>query len=187
MGLTKRKDSYYVEFPVLDNGKTLTLAPPGAGKLKRWKVGNLNRRCAKDQEALIKTRLMSGQEASPLVTRTQAMTFRKWADVYLSLEEVKALDSYATRKICAMHLVDFIGDKLLQDITPDDVREYRAQRQQFRAITCGQCGKKYLRRKRCVRGWVRQDAGKPVSVQTVNHDHSTLITMLNVARSPAFG
>ena len=36
MGLTKRKDGYYVEFRVLDDGKTLTLARgvPGA-KLKR--------------------------------------------------------------------------------------------------------------------------------------------------------
>lgn len=35
MGLTKRKDSYYVEFPVLDDGKALRLAPPGMGKLRR--------------------------------------------------------------------------------------------------------------------------------------------------------
>jgi hypothetical protein len=31
MGLTKRKDSYYVEFQVLDDGKTLTLAPSVSG------------------------------------------------------------------------------------------------------------------------------------------------------------
>ena|SRR5215472_17136690 len=30
-------------------------------------------------------------------------------------------------------------------------------------------------------------ADRPVSVQTVNHDHMTLIRMLNVARSPQFG
>ena len=35
MGLTKRKDSYSVEFPVLDDGKVLKLAPPGTGKLRR--------------------------------------------------------------------------------------------------------------------------------------------------------
>ena len=40
MRLTKRKDSYYVEFPALDNGKILTLARGIAGaKLKRLKVG----------------------------------------------------------------------------------------------------------------------------------------------------
>ena len=61
MGLTNRRDSYYVEFPVLDNGSTLALARgvPGA-KLKRWKVGTTNRTVAKQQEALIKTELMKG-------------------------------------------------------------------------------------------------------------------------------
>lgn len=39
MGLTKRKDGWYVEFPVMDDGKVLQLArgTPGA-KLKRWKT-----------------------------------------------------------------------------------------------------------------------------------------------------
>ena len=61
MGLTKRKDSYYVEFPVLDNGKTLTLARGVAGaKLKRWKVGCCNKEQARNQEAVIKTALMTG-------------------------------------------------------------------------------------------------------------------------------
>ena len=41
MGLTKRRDSYYVEFRVLDDGKTLRLATSVAGaRLKRWKVGS---------------------------------------------------------------------------------------------------------------------------------------------------
>ena len=52
MGLTRRRDSYYVEFPVLDDGKTLTLARGIVGaKLKRWKVGSVNRTVAKQQEA----------------------------------------------------------------------------------------------------------------------------------------
>ncbi|MGH7232261.1 MAG: tyrosine-type recombinase/integrase, partial [Nitrospiraceae bacterium] len=186
MGLTRRRDSYYVEFSVIDDGKTLSLALPGTGKLKRWKVGCLNRRSAKDQEALIKTRLMSGQEISPSAVRAHAMTFRNWADIYLGLEEVLALDSYATRKICVDCLVEFFGDKLLTDITPEDVRQYRAQRVQYAGIKCGQCWKKGLRRKQCACGWVRQNAGKPVSIQTVNHDHAALITMLNIARSPAY-
>ena len=70
MGLTKRKEGYYVEFPVLDDGKTLTLARghPGA-KLKRWKVGNLNRTMAKQQETLIKTELMKGLIKSDITQR----------------------------------------------------------------------------------------------------------------------
>ncbi len=44
MGLNKRKDSYYVEFPVLDDGKTFSLARRSDGaQLKRWKVGCLNK------------------------------------------------------------------------------------------------------------------------------------------------
>ena len=36
MGLTKRRDSYYVEFRVLDDGKALRLAHVGVGgRLKR--------------------------------------------------------------------------------------------------------------------------------------------------------
>ena len=61
MGLTRRRDSFYVEFPVLDDGKTLTLARGIVGaKLKRWKVGSVNRTVAKQQEAIIKTDLMKG-------------------------------------------------------------------------------------------------------------------------------
>ena len=45
MGLTRRKDSFYVEFRVIDDGKTFSLARgiPGA-ILKRWKVKSLNGR-----------------------------------------------------------------------------------------------------------------------------------------------
>ena len=44
MGLTRRKDSYYVQFPVLDDGVTVTYGRgiPGA-KLKRWKVSIISR------------------------------------------------------------------------------------------------------------------------------------------------
>ncbi len=98
MGLTKRKDSYYVEFTVLDDGKLLRLATHGMGKLKRWKVGSRNRGFAKDQEAVIKTRLLAGQMLSPALERAQAATFREWAETYLSLEEVRILTTYEDRK-----------------------------------------------------------------------------------------
>jgi len=65
MGLTRRHDSFYVEFHVFDDGKHLRLAPPAAGRLKRWKVGSRNQRSARDQEAVIKTRLLAGQMLSP--------------------------------------------------------------------------------------------------------------------------
>src|SRR5688572_2825353 len=130
MGLTKRKDSYYIEFHVLDDGKTLTLAPLGRGKLKRWKVGSGNRRVAHDQEAVIKTRLLTGQEISPSVAKTQSVTFREWADVYLGLAEVKKLNSYVDRKLKVRNLVEFFGDTPLNAITPEDVAQYRDARVQ---------------------------------------------------------
>ena len=186
MGLTKRKDSYYVEFSVLDNGNTLTLAPPGMGKLKRWKVGCKNKGYARDQEALIKTRLMSGQEPSPSAARAQTMTFRQWAAIYLELEQIKKLGTYDDRKLKVKNLVEFFGDKPLHLITPDDVAQYRRQRVQYKRIDCAKCGGKVTRAACRGCGWKRLETGDTVSTQTINHDHTALSHMLNVARSPRF-
>lgn len=75
MGLTKRRDSYYVEFRVLtsDDGKTLRLASGIKGAtLKRWKVGCLNKTVAREMEATIRTNLMQGkiltEEAKPVLS-----------------------------------------------------------------------------------------------------------------------
>jgi hypothetical protein len=94
MGLTKRRDSYYVEFPVIDDGTTLALARGGVGRLKRWKVGSLNRTVAKQQEALIKTDLLKGSVKSQ---RVKAVTFTEWGEKYLGLEEVRSLATYQDR------------------------------------------------------------------------------------------
>jgi len=186
MGLTKRKDSYYVEFRVLDDGKVLKLAHGGGGQLKRWKVGSLNKTMAKQQEAIIKTKLLSGQVASPSVEKAQSVTFRQWADQYLALESVKRLRGYAIRKLYVENLVQFFGDKPLGTITPEDVTAYRAQRVRYKRMKCHRC-QEMVTRERCQTcGWKREDAGLPVSIQTTNHDHMTLTHMLNVARSPQF-
>ncbi len=37
-----------------------------------------------------------------------------------------------------------------------------------------------------MQGEERGDSGRPVSTQTINHDHMTLTHMFNVARSPQF-
>ena len=107
MGLTKRPGSYYVEFRVVDNGKTLTLARgiPGA-RLKRWKVGSLNRTTAKQQEALIKTDLMKGMVKS---IHQGLVKFKDWAESYLKLEEVRRLRSYKGRDQIVRHqLIPFL-------------------------------------------------------------------------------
>lgn len=156
MGLTKRPDSYYVAFRVLtsEDGKTLRLAPgvPGA-RLKRWKVGTLNKTAARDMEAAIKTNLLLGkvvtEEARPLL-------FSEWAKQYLNLEEVKGLRTYRDRAERVMgQLVPFFGRKIVSEIKPQDIEIYRAKR---------------LRKN-----------GKPASLQTVNNDHTALKHCLNVA------
>ena len=95
MGLTKRKDCYYVESPVIDDGTSLKLASgvPGA-RIKRWKVGCPNRTTAKQHEALIKTDLMKGTIKS---SHVRAVTFKEWGETYLDLEELKRLRSYRDR------------------------------------------------------------------------------------------
>ena len=182
MGITRRKDSYYIEFPVLDDGKHLSLAPPGTGRLKRWKVGCRNQRSAKDQEAVIKTRLLSGQILSPSAARAQAVTFREWAETYLSLEEV----TYEDRKLKVAHLIEFFGDRPLASITPEDVASYRTQRVRYPMTTCGGCQRRLGKAVCPVCGWKRQDSPLSVSVQTVNHDHTALTHMFNVAKSVRF-
>ncbi|WP_447983824.1 tyrosine-type recombinase/integrase [Nitrospira sp. Nam74] len=185
MGLTKRKDSWYVEFRVIDDGKAFSLAPYGTGKLKRWKVGCLNKGEARKQEAIIKTRLLSGQEVSPSVLRLESITFQEWASTYLELEEVRRLRSYRDRLLKVKHLVSFFGDKLLCNITAQDVEEYRKQRCQYDLTKCPHC-QQMTGFKRCQCGWERKDEGRPVSVQSINHDHTALTHMLNVAKSPRY-
>ncbi len=154
MGLTKRKDSFYIEFPVLDDGKTLTLARGIAGgRLKRWKVGSLNRTTAKQQEALIKTELMKGQVKS---SHARVVTFKEWGETYLNLEEVKRLRSYRDRlEIVRNQLIPFFGGKPLTDIKPVDVETFRGQR--------------------------RKRDGTVPCLQTINNDHTVLKHCLNVA------
>lgn len=152
MGITKRADSLYVEFRVVDDGHTLRLAAPyEGGKVKRWKVGSQKRELAKQQEALIKTNLMKGVIQSE--RRAKVPTFREWAKRYLELEEIKALRSYPNHvETVARRLVPFFGDRLLTDLTEDDVRAYRA-------------------------GRTRKD-GKPAAISTINWDHAVLKELL---------
>jgi integrase len=154
MGLTKRKDGWYVEFPVVDDGKVLTLArgTPGA-KLKRWKTLTTNKTMAQQQEAKIQTDLMMGKITSE---RTKLITFSQWAETYLQLEEVKSLRSIKDRvQTVRYQLIPFFGRMGLQDITAEDLENYRDQRK--------------LRN------------GKKPSLQTVNNDHTILKHMLSVA------
>ena len=184
MGLTKRRDSYYVEFAVLDDGEALKLAR--GGQLKRWKVGSLNKTVAKQQESIIKTQLLMGRISSPSKARIHLVTFRQWAKQYLDLEPVKRLRGYAIRKLYVENLVRYFGDKPLGAVTPEDVTAYRAQRVQYKRVRCAHCPTIVTREACGTCGWEREDRGRVVSIQTINHDHMTLTHMFNVARSPQF-
>ncbi|MEO7862846.1 MAG: site-specific integrase, partial [Nitrospirales bacterium] len=153
MGLTKRKDGYYVEFRVLDNGKTLSLASGVQGaKLIRWKVGCGNKTIAQKQEAVIRTKLMAGAMASER-TQNTVMTLAQWAEEYKAIQEVTRLRSYKERcqRIDKVIVPFFGGNRLLQDLTAKDVEAFR------------------------------QDRGKGSAVATVNVDHSYLKHMLKQA------
>lgn len=136
MGLTKRKDSYYVEFPVLDDGKRLHLAVGVEGaKLKRWKVGCTNKTMAKQQEAIIKTKLLSGTMPSDLVQHAR-MTLGQWAEVYKTIEDVQRIRTYRERcQRITQVIVPFFGAQtLLQDLTVRDVEAFRQERGKGRAV-----------------------------------------------------
>jgi integrase len=186
MGLTRRKDSWYVEFRVLDDGETLKPASGGGGQLKRWKVGSLNKTVAKQQEAVFKTQLLTGQIPSAGKSRAMSVTFRQWAKQYVDLEPIKNLRGFQSRRLYVENLVRFFGDKSLGAITPEDVTAYRAQRVQYKRVRCAECRTLVTKEVCTACGWKREEAGTPVSVQTINHDHMTLIHMFNVARSPQF-
>ncbi len=123
---------------------------------------------------------------SPALERAQAVTFREWAETYLSLEEVRKLTTYEDRKLKVSHLVEFFGDRRLDSITPDDVAVYRAQRVRYPRTKCGKCAKPLGKAVCTVCGWERTDSPLPASMQTINHDHTALTHMLNVVRSPRF-
>lgn len=84
MGLTRRKDSYYVEFRVIDDGKTLRLATnmPGS-RLKRWKVYCKNKERAKVEEAAIRQQLIEGVLLLPVV-QAVPVTFGEYVTGWLA-------------------------------------------------------------------------------------------------------
>src|SRR5262245_34244642 len=129
MGLTKRNDSYYVEFRVIDDGTTLSLTRTGLGaKLKRWKVNSLSKMVAKQHEALIKTDLMKG-----LIKSNQAqgvMTFKGLTEAYLALPRVKEQANYKRKQtwVAKRFLPTFGASKSISAITPESIESYYQSR-----------------------------------------------------------
>ncbi len=129
MGLTKRKDGWYVEFPVVDDGKVLTLArgTPGA-KLKRWKTLTTNKTVANQQEAKIKTDLMMGKISSERLKGP--MTFKALTIVYLADPKIQRQRIYLkkTNWITKRFLPAFGAPTLLSNITEDQIEHYLESR-----------------------------------------------------------
>ena len=115
---------------------------------------------AKQQEAIIKTQLLTAQLTSPAKARAESTTFRQWAHQYFQLAEVKKSKATACDVITFATWSVFLGNNSLGAITPQDVRLYRQQRV--------------------------GPNGRPLAVQTINHDHTALVHMLNVAKCPQF-
>ena len=126
MGLTKRRDGYYVQFPVRINGAALELAP-GSKVLKRWKAGR-DRLEAKHQESFWKTQLLMGRVQSEQNRTIADLTFSDWADIYLAMDAVQALRTYQHRKISVERFKILFSNKRLADLSTDDVEQLRAVR-----------------------------------------------------------
>ena len=128
MGLTKRKDGWYVEFPVLDDGKVLALArgTPGA-KLKRWKVASNNKTVAKEHEAKYRTDLLMGKIKSQ--RESGQMTFDALANIYLKTQTVRDHATYPWKKSAIeKRFLPTFGNVLLNRISPLMIEQYRENR-----------------------------------------------------------
>ncbi len=120
--------SYYVEFHVLDDGKTLILAPSvSGGKLKRWKVSSFNKTVAKQQEALIKTNLMKGIVKSDRVPGP--MTFKALTERYLSHPDIRRQSTCQWKEqTVESRLLPWFGKQVLSSISARMIEEYREER-----------------------------------------------------------
>lgn len=124
MGITKRKDSYYVQFPVLDDGTTLTLARGVLGaKLKRWKVGCRNKDEAVKQEGIIKTKLLEGMRLTPDVP-VAPILIRDFVQRWLVNEKGSlAAKTYVNyTQILGLYVLPSLGDRSLTTLTWADVK-----------------------------------------------------------------
>jgi len=128
MGLTKRKDGYYIEFPIIDDGKVLTLArgTPGA-KLKRWKTLTTNKTMAKQQEAKIKTDLMMGKMKSAQCQNL--LSFKELAKVYVSHPTVQKQRTLRWKKVTIeKQFLPHFGNHSIGCITASMIESFRAER-----------------------------------------------------------
>ena len=127
MGLTKRRDSYYVEFRVVDDGKVLRLANERqGGKLKRWSVGSGNKQAAQNYEAKLRSELNLGI----LKSRKHAdlLTFRVLSQRYLARPAIQRQTVYRWKQqMLTSRYLPRYGDDPIHAITPAMLEKYREE------------------------------------------------------------
>jgi integrase len=179
MGLTKRKDSFYVEFRVLDDGERLILAPPGLGKLKRWKVGTCERRIARTQEAVIKTGLLAGTFKSASIERPTL--FEDWVETYLEIQEVTLLRTYErVAQILRGTFVPLFKGRPVSDLTADDVEAFRTTKA-TEGLSVGAVNFYHAILKRCLsvarrRGIIPMNPAADVSLPDPQNERNRVLT-----------
>jgi integrase len=138
MGLVKRGKHWYVEFPVIDDGKILKLAPYGsrsmAGiKMKRWKSGPI-KELAEKLEASKRTELETIGISS--VKHTALMTFRMLTEAYLTDQKIQRQALYKCKKswIENRFVPTFGAGTLAAAVTCDTVEAYLEGRRKEVAI-----------------------------------------------------
>jgi integrase len=179
MGLTKRKDSFYVEFMVLDDGVRLWLAPPGQGKLKRWKVGTRERRIAQTQEAVIKTGLLAGTLKSASVERP--ILFEEWVETYLGIQEVTLLRTYdRVGQVLRNLFVPYFKGKPVCEVTAVDIEAFRTAKAN-EGLSVGAINFYHAILKRCLsvarrRGIIQVNPASDVSLPDPGNERSRVLT-----------
>lgn len=125
MGLTKRRDRYYVEFRVVDDGKVLRLAKERqGGKLKRWSVGCGNKEAAQNYEAKLRSDLNLGILKS--AQHTDLLTFRVLSQRYLAQPEIQRQTVYRWKEqMLTNRYLPRYGDIPIQTITAAMLEQYR--------------------------------------------------------------
>ena len=100
MGLTKRGKHWYVEFPVIDDGETMRMAPYGSRsvrgiKMKRWKSGP-----RKDQAEVLEASKRTELETVGIPSRKlpDLLTFKVLTEAYLVDKKIQRQALYACKK-----------------------------------------------------------------------------------------
>ena len=127
MGLTKRRDCYYVEFRVVDDGKVLRLASKRhGGKLKRWSVGCGNKEAAQNYEAKLRSELNLGILKS--AQHTDLLTFRALCQRYLARPAIQRQTVYRWKSaMLTSRYLPRYGDSPIHTITPAMLEQYREE------------------------------------------------------------